>query len=243
MDHRMSGCDGYKGKAVSEDMVLQCGSDFHNVHSVIFRRQSSWFAAIIADTSYDSFGMKHINMEDKDPYMAELIVEYMYEQDYTIEFDATMYCNPMDSDVQDALSAQCDQELLVLENNPAAAPSQSTEAGIKAQSPTHMVVHAMMYNLAIHFDIYNLKELARRKFKMCAKAHRTSPVFPIALREVWMGEDEDNVGLKDIVVDILASEPELWKLENTDELLRELPGLGLAVFNKRGGGRDLWGVL
>jgi hypothetical protein len=95
---------------------------------------------------------------------------------------------------------------------------------------THLLLHTRVYALAEKYDIPALKELARRKFEMAMACDYDSPELPEAIEEVYDSTLDTDRGLRDIVLQLLASHPQLATTPDVHAVIKETPALAYDLF-------------
>jgi len=98
------------------------------------------------------------------------------------------------------------------------------------EDAAHLLLHTRVYALAEKYDIISLKGLARRKFEMAMACHYDSPELPRAIEEVYCSTLDTDRGLRDIVLHLFASHPQLASTADVLAVIKELPSLAMDLF-------------
>lgn len=99
-----------------------------------------------------------------------------------------------------------------------------------AEDAAHLLLHTRVYALAEKYDVPSLKELARRKFEMALACYYDSPELPEAIEEVYCSTLDTDRGLRDIVLHLFASHPQIARTADVHAVIKELPSLAMDLF-------------
>ena len=100
------------------------------------------------------------------------------------------------------------------------------------ESDSHLVLHTQVYALAEKYDIPALKQLARHKFEMSAACYYDAPELADAIEYVYTSTVDSDRGLRDVILQLFRSHPQLANTQDIFAVLKETPTLAL----------DLWKV-
>ncbi|CAK4034958.1 hypothetical protein DOTSEDRAFT_71038 [Lecanosticta acicola] len=100
------------------------------------------------------------------------------------------------------------------------------------ESESHLLLHTQVYALAEKYDIPALKQLAKRKFEMSVACYYDAPELADAIEYVYASTVDSDRGLRDIVLQLFRSHPQLATTQDIFAVIKETPSLAL----------DLWKV-
>ncbi|EME45178.1 hypothetical protein DOTSEDRAFT_71038 [Dothistroma septosporum NZE10] len=98
------------------------------------------------------------------------------------------------------------------------------------ESESHLVLHTQIYALAEKYDIPALKQLARHKFEMSAACYYDAPELADAIEFVYSSTMDSDRGLRDVVLQLFRSHPQLANTQDIFAVLKETPTLALELW-------------
>lgn len=104
------------------------------------------------------------------------------------------------------------------------------EEVVVADDPSHLLLHTRVYALAEKCDVPALKALAKRKFEVAVACHYDSPDLPDAIEEVYCSTLDTDRGLRDVVLRLFYTHPQLATTPDIRALIQQLPTLALELF-------------
>ncbi|KAF2203662.1 hypothetical protein GQ43DRAFT_252006 [Delitschia confertaspora ATCC 74209] len=107
--------------------------------------------------------------------------------------------------------------------------SEHAEPNHDDESP-HLIIHAKVYAIAEKYGIAGLKALSRKKFAHQVGLHHNSMEFPEACQEAYETTVDSDRGLRDVIIQIFRSHPDLTQRKEMDAVLRETPGLAFELY-------------
>lgn len=110
--------------------------------------------------------------------------------------------------------------------------SDEDECEDSTESESHLLLHTQVYALAEKYDISALKQLARRKFEMSAACYYDAPELADAIEYVYTSTIDSDRGLRDVVLQLFKSHPQLANTQDVFGVIKGTPSLAL----------DLWKV-
>lgn len=100
------------------------------------------------------------------------------------------------------------------------------------ETESHLLLHTRVYALAEKYDIPSLKQLARRKFEMAVACYYDAPELADAIEFVYSSTIDSDRGLRDVVIQLFRTHPQLANTQDMFAVIQETPTLAL----------DLWKV-
>jgi hypothetical protein len=110
-----------------------------------------------------------------------------------------------------------------------AEPQTAPESIVCAPEGTDLRTHAQMYALADKYGISDLKELARDKFADAVDRNCYESEFSLAIRTVYASTPDDDMGLRDVVVETIREHRELLSKADVEEVVKENTELAFAL--------------
>lgn len=100
------------------------------------------------------------------------------------------------------------------------------------ESESHLILHTQVYALAEKYDIAGLKQLAKRKFEIAVACYYDAPELADAIEFVYTSTIDSDRGLRDVILQLFRSHPQLANTQDIYAVIKETPTLAL----------DLWKV-
>lgn len=98
------------------------------------------------------------------------------------------------------------------------------------ESESHLLLHTQVYALAEKYDIPALKQLARHKFEMSAACYYDAPELANAIEYVYTSTVDSDRGLRDVILQLFRSHPQLANTQDIFAVLKETPTLALELW-------------
>ncbi|KAF5594760.1 kelch 4 [Fusarium pseudocircinatum] len=208
------------------DLVIICGQERHKVHKAIEAQIGA------------------IELPDDDPFAVSMMIEYLYHQTYTIPYDVKlipMYQRPSEVPLphgtvplkiirhSDSGDSPTHQSLLPPLQTAAAPVSHPQDrASPNSFLPyVNIYVHYKVYTLGEKYSIAGLKALAVRNFETEGGEELGSSSVNYfgylihMMKEAYNCTAEGDRPLRDAVVRVLKSKPNLFKRSDMKEFLKE----------------------
>ncbi|KAI0147302.1 BTB/POZ protein [Xylariaceae sp. FL1272] len=200
------------------DLTILCGGREFHVHKALVCPQSAFFTA--ACQAFGGGQEQVIDLPDDDPIAVEIVLYYLYHQEYHIPRQATSGQQSNQEGIGEtpipAPDVSTDATL-----DEMAADSASLESGSRTM-PVGPALHAAVYALARKCSIERLESTALRKFKETATQCWDSDDFLEMAKKTYISTAETDQGLKDALVTVLHEHPLLLGKERTQVLLKEI---------------------
>ncbi|PNP79250.1 hypothetical protein FNYG_07326 [Fusarium nygamai] len=219
------------------DLVIICSQERHKVHKAIICPRSY---------SFNEAQIGAIDLSDNDPFAVSMMIEYLYHQTYTIPHDVKlvpMYQRPSTVPLPPGTvplkitrhsvsgNSSANQSLLhPLQTAAAAAsvrPPQERASHDSCLSYVNLYVHYKLYTLGEKYGIAGLEALAVHNFetegeKELGRSNDTYFGYLIhMMKEAYNCTAEGDRPLRDAIVRMLKSKPNLFEREDMKEFLKE----------------------
>ncbi|KAI4622193.1 hypothetical protein J4E83_004933 [Alternaria metachromatica] len=207
------------------DLTVTCGPDSYKVHKNVVCSRAEFFSRAV------KFGGKEteqgsVDLPEDEPAIVKLMMQYIYEGEY----DPTLPDNRLSNSMQPECHHTCRGFTCGLCY---VAPTAPTALPIPG-SPTQLMVHAKLYEIADKYDVVGLKELVIEKFKRACHSFWNDPSFAAAAHHVFSTTPEHDKGLRDIVSKTIAEHmTELVKKPEVEALLTEFNGLAFGLLKMK----------
>ncbi|OCL12363.1 hypothetical protein AOQ84DRAFT_386177 [Glonium stellatum] len=202
------------------DLTILCGPNEHKVHKAVICPRSEFFNAACRFGKEAETGI--ITLSDDDPETVRLMIEYFYTLEYSplcsdiVVQTPVNVPNPADSDsefIPDDWGRRKDRR-------PKPHPKSTKPTG-----PSHFTTFAKLYAIADKYNIKGLQTLSQRKFKLTAESYWNHDDLPSAIHTVYTSTPDTNMGLRNIVVNLIADRMSLLRKPEMEALMREFNGL------------------
>lgn len=100
----------------------------------------------------------------------------------------------------------------------------------EAQQP---MTHSQMYECADKYDVAGLKDLAKEKFKLACDASWNDATFAAAATHAFTTTPDNDMGLRDVVIETLKNHLELINKPEIEVLLTEFNGLAFGILKQK----------
>lgn len=105
-----------------------------------------------------------------------------------------------------------------------------TSSATMHQDDVDLVFHAKMYAIAEKYGVSGLKTLALQRFESLVAETWNSFDFLDAIREIYSSTIDTDRGLRNVVIHIFRSHPELALDLETQAVVKEVPGFAFDLF-------------
>jgi hypothetical protein len=95
-----------------------------------------------------------------------------------------------------------------------------------------LVLHAKMYEIADKYDVDGLEQLAQEKLRRSCNSHWDTKHFAPAAHYAFSTTPESDMGLRDIVVDVIADHIDMLNSFAVEALLTEFNGVAVALLKR-----------
>jgi hypothetical protein len=96
-----------------------------------------------------------------------------------------------------------------------------------------MLIHAKMYEIGDKYDVVGLKELTLDKFLRSCDKYWDDDHFGPAAHHAFTTTTEDDMGLRDIVSNVISEHMDLLNKPEVISLLHEFNGLATGILERR----------
>jgi len=187
------------------DLTINCGHDKYNVHRAIVCPRSTFFEKA-CDSQFKEAHTRAIELPGDDPKAIELMLHYLYRLDYPQQQQepqqGTHSSSPgVGADLETSIASSKKQRKML--------KAVSHHADRKIPKTSNLLIHAKMYALGEKYDIQGLKDLALGKFLTEVEFYWDTDDFIKAFEEVFTSTVEEDRGLRNACVDIIAQHVEL----------------------------------
>ncbi|KAF2279790.1 uncharacterized protein EI97DRAFT_371456, partial [Westerdykella ornata] len=238
------------------DLIITCGSEHFKVHKAIVCTRSGFFACALRFPGKESQENK-IDLPEDEPHIIELMLQYIYEGDYGPLCGHVQNPSPPSNaspksffphtcDYVPAGKVYCDEGRLCPHHDCTFNCGRGSfscrnficrKCHPTRDTPGSFLIHSKMYEVGERYDVFQLKELARKRFEIACRLHWSEPHFFEAAYFVFTATPENDVGLRDIVCSTICDHLSLTNETAFEELKEDVEGLGYALFQhlmKRG---------
>lgn len=111
-----------------------------------------------------------------------------------------------------------------------AAGKEPVESPQEPDGTSHLITLAKMYAIADKYDIKGLQSLSRDKFKLAAANNWNHSDLPSAIYTVYTSTPDSNMGLRDIVANLISDHMSLLRKSEVEALMRDFNGLAFDLF-------------
>ncbi|KAF2790359.1 hypothetical protein K505DRAFT_340489 [Melanomma pulvis-pyrius CBS 109.77] len=239
---------GFLQDGKHSDFTIICGDDIYKVHKIVIASLSQHFRRAI------EFGKEKeensITLHDDDHDLVKLMIQFMY----TIDYDVTTISSASAAGAASAALAirvareadlghlldpnHC--EYFCLHGFRRQGDSECPQL-LNTASAQDLVTHAELYSLADKYMMQSLKDLCIEKFKMCCHHYYYySEALSDAIEAVYENTPGTDLGLRDVVVELLCQKPELLNKDVIKETLKQYNELTIAVLMQKGKELTWW---
>ena len=145
-----------------------------------------------------------ITLPDDDPEIVKLMIDYFYTLDYSPSSGLRI--------------AKGKKQVVPAGKEPVESPQGP-------DGTSHLITLAKMYAIADKYDIKGLQSLSRDKFKLAAANNWNHCDLPLAIYAVYTSTPDSNMGLRDIVVNLISDHMSLMRKPEVEAVVRESNGL------------------
>lgn len=103
---------------------------------------------------------------------------------------------------------------------------------VPTPSAPGLVFHAHMYALADKYYIEDLKQTAKVRFAGAVKEDWSHEEFPTAIRIAYETTPETDLGLRDIIVDVLLEKSSLLDEKEVETVVKDISELSYELFRR-----------
>ncbi|KAF5006209.1 hypothetical protein FDECE_7368 [Fusarium decemcellulare] len=185
-------------------LTIKCGDKQHRVHKALVCTRSPFFAKACSGPFKES-QTNVINLVDDDPEAVDAMISYLYYGSYP-KVDPEVP-RPRVSESRGYWSADTFGEDTI---------------GLQAQ---YLPLHAKVYALAEKYHIPDLKALAALNFSYVSQRKARSSEFAQASHIAYNSTIDNDMGLRNLVLEAMYSNPECLDSETFKSVLRENPDM------------------
>jgi hypothetical protein len=222
------------------DLTLICNGHEFPVHRAIVCPHSPFFDAACkgefqvitrtfrtniqtkTDSSLQEAHTRRVELQDDDPDTVKCMVSYMYNYDYNDE----QHRKPESTQSIDSSNTGGMEEII---DQTAIDSEEGRIPDLEEVQPT-LVSSVRVYAIADKYDIPRLKDLARQKFCNWAEKNWACDDFAAIVKEIYESTPNHDQGLRDIVVQLIATHAQiLLEKDSVRQLIEDIGVLGLSV--------------